>query len=568
MRERRKILLWGMLVALSLLATACPQQGDDADPKATESPQAAGTGANYYGWANEEATKAMKDADSEVDETKRAELMAKVGKLAGQDIASIPFYAKPQILVYNSQKLAGDFNFNAGQLGFGGILKTWSFKDGRTKQLVFAAEQWPECLNWVTACYSASWLHYTVLLTTQPQMLTLDGDNNYIPGIVTEIPTLENGGVTKEPFTVTYNINPKAVWDDGSPITGKDVKFTWDAIMKTPDSQSKVGYEDIESIEGDAQKVTIKFKKPFAPWKDLFGGGGQYVLKAAAFNNDSNVTGKMANELGFSGNAFKLDSFTESEMVLSRNPKYWGEQPKLDKVIFKAIPKTNDEVAAFKTGEIQAFYPQPNAELVTQIKAIPGGEISAKAGTVYEGLWLNLDADPVKDKAVREALLYGVNRQAVIDTVVKPIDPNATVNTCLFSVPNLAGGKWCGKDFPTEYSKEKAIAALEKGGWKKNVDPEDKETIVSWTKGGKRLVIPLATTSGNVGREQAQLIIQRQLSEIGIELRIDNSLAGILFQTRLPARDFTVGMFAQVATPDPSTTANWAADQIPCKYPC
>lgn len=568
MSQRRKIALLGMLVVLALVATACPQQKKE-EPGGKESPKAAaGTGANYYGWKNEEATKLMKEADSTVDEAKRAELMAKVGKMAGEDIASIPLYAKPQILVYNSQKLAGDFNFNAGQLGFGGILKTWSFKDGKTKQLVFGAEQWPECLNWVTACYSASWLHYTALLATQPQLLTLDGDNNYIPGIVTEIPTLENKGLTAEPFTVTFNINPKAVWDDGSPITGDDVKFTWDAIMKTPDSQSKVGYDEIESIESQGQKVTIKFKKPYAPWKDMFGGGGQYVLKKAAFNGDPNVTGKMANEIGFSGNAFKLDSFSESEMVLSRNPKYWGEPAKLDKVIFKPIPKTNDEVAALRTGEIQAFYPQPNAELVTQVRAIPGGEIAAKAGTVYEGLWINLDADPVKDKAVREALLYGIDRQAVIDAVVKPIDPNAAINTCLFSVPNLAGGKWCGKDFPTEYSKEKAIAALEKGGWKKTVDPEDKETITSWTKNGKRLVVPLATTSGNVGREQAQLIIQRALNSIGIELRIDNSLAGILFQTRLPARDFTVGMFAQVATPDPGITANWAADQIPCEYPC
>ncbi len=45
--------------------------------------------------------------------------------------------------------------------------------------------------------------------------------------LLAEEPTLDNGGITQDPFTITFKINPDAVWDDGSPITSKDFDFTW-----------------------------------------------------------------------------------------------------------------------------------------------------------------------------------------------------------------------------------------------------------------------------------------------------------------------------------------------------
>ncbi|MGH2689249.1 MAG: hypothetical protein ACRDKW_10655, partial [Actinomycetota bacterium] len=76
--------------------------------------------------------------------------------------------------------------------------------------LIFGAEQFPKCLNPVTSCYNASWLHYIALLPTLPQLLTLDNDNSYVASpLVQEVPTVENGGVTLNPFSVTYRLNPK-----------------------------------------------------------------------------------------------------------------------------------------------------------------------------------------------------------------------------------------------------------------------------------------------------------------------------------------------------------------------
>ena len=73
-------------------------------------------------------------------------------------------------------------------------------------------------------------------------------------------------------MTLTININPKAVWDDGSPITFTDFKCNVDAIFNTPGSLSTVGYDKITSIEqGDSDhQVVVKFSEVYAPYKNLF----------------------------------------------------------------------------------------------------------------------------------------------------------------------------------------------------------------------------------------------------------------------------------------------------------
>lgn len=562
--NRRRNWLLSILAVLALLATACPQtqqgDGDGADGGAEG-------GANWMGWANEEATDLMKQADAEIDEDRRVELHQQIHTLAREDIASIPLYAKPTYMVWNTARLGEDLDINAGQAGFAKEIANWELTGDNT--LVFGAEQWPECLNAITAtCALVSWLHWTALLPTMAQLTTLDADNNYEASpLIEEIPSIENGGLTEDPFSVTYNLVDGAEWADGSPITADDVEFTWQAYMNTPDAATTVGYELIESVEGANGSITITFSEPYAPWKDLFGGGTGYVLKSAAFDGDPNLTGEMADSVGWSGGPYVLDSYDDNEMRLSRNDNYYGPAPSIENVIFTRVEDTNTEITQIKTGELDAIFPQASDALAEFFDGVPDRMIVAKGGTIYEGLWFNLDMYPVNDRSVREALLLGFDRQKVVDELIKPLFPEAAVNHCLFSVPNLAEGKWCPADFETEQDIEGAEQALRDGGWEEQTDDDGNRT--GWMKDGNLLEIRLATTAGNRGREDFQVALLSQIEEdLGIILRVDNSSAGVLFGTRGPARDFTMGMFAFVATPDPTITSNWGADQIPACRSC
>jgi hypothetical protein len=110
-------------------------------------------------------------------------------------------------------------------------------------------------------------------------------------------------------MTVTYNISPDAVWDDGSPITAADFKATWEAALNTPGSISTTGYDQITAVEAGAsdKEVVVEFKAVYAPYKGLFGG----LLKAAAVANPSDVSGDFAESIPFSGRPWKMKSWSE-----------------------------------------------------------------------------------------------------------------------------------------------------------------------------------------------------------------------------------------------------------------
>ena len=170
---------------------------------------------------------------------------------------------------------------------------------------VFAAEQWPECLSPITSCANASWLPWTAWEHVMPRLMQTDPKGNFVASdLLVEAPTEQNGGVKASPFTITYKLRPEAVWDDGSQITSEDVKFTWDAIMKTTGTIATTGYDQIKSIDTtDPKTAVITFKDVYSDWPDLFGGNNAngVVLKKAAFNGKTNLKDDMQTSYGFSG---------------------------------------------------------------------------------------------------------------------------------------------------------------------------------------------------------------------------------------------------------------------------
>src|SRR5207244_1980572 len=97
-------------------------------------------------------------------------------------------------------------------------------------------------------------------------------------------PSLENRGLTENPFTVTFRLLPDATWADASPVTSKDFDFTWRAIMNTTGAYQTTGYDQITSIDtSDPKTAAISFKSVYAHWADLFGGSFGGLLEEAAF---------------------------------------------------------------------------------------------------------------------------------------------------------------------------------------------------------------------------------------------------------------------------------------------
>src|SRR6266566_5175179 len=137
--------------------------------------------------------------------------------------------------------------------------------------IVLGAEQWPSCVNPINQCSNSSWLQWLVPIHVLPRLAELDEKNNFVASpLLTELPSIDNGGVkgSGKTYTVTYHLNPAAKWSpDGTPITSEDVKFSWQAVLKSTGSVTTVGYDKISSIETpDPQTAVVHFTETYNDW--------------------------------------------------------------------------------------------------------------------------------------------------------------------------------------------------------------------------------------------------------------------------------------------------------------
>ena len=140
--------------------------------------------------------------------------------------------------------------------------------------VVIGAEQEPDCFDWIGQCSGSSWGTWMAQLETQPQAFRIDvekdGSLKTVPGaVLAGMPKFQASPVE----TITYNINPAAVWSDGVPITCADFQYTEAQVKSGPDIYDRTGYTGIASVTCPTPKtVVVKYAKgqTFASWQQLF----------------------------------------------------------------------------------------------------------------------------------------------------------------------------------------------------------------------------------------------------------------------------------------------------------
>ncbi|GGH95233.1 ABC transporter family substrate-binding protein [Arthrobacter liuii] len=213
--------------------------------------------------------------------------------------------------------------------------------------------------------------------------------------------------------TITIEVNPKATYNDGTPIDVKAFKNTWN-ILKSPDAGydivSSGNYGFIESVEAGSsdKEVIVKTRQPVYPLDSLFTG-----LIHPAVNSP-----QIFNE-GFNGNLhpewmagpFKIDQYDAAAKTVSLvpNDKWWGQKPVLQNVVFRQL-ETSAQIAAFKNGEIDAM----NANTISLYKQLDGTKDSEirRGQRLFAG-GLNLNAQRITDVNVRKAIFAAVDREAI-----------------------------------------------------------------------------------------------------------------------------------------------------------
>src|SRR5918992_2613205 len=226
---------------------------------------------------------------------------------------------------------------------------------------------------------------------------------------------------------VTYRINPRAAWDDGTPISEADFEAQWKAMSGANPAYriaSSSGYDQIESVArgADDREVIVTFRRPYADWKALFS-----PLYPAPTNNDPAVfnDGWRARPLTTAG-PFRFESLDQTAKTISlvRNPKWWGNRPKLDRIVFRVIDPPA-QVDALINGEIDVLDVAADVNKLKRVEAAPGITVHRAAGPDFRSITINGTGEILKELNVRRALGMAIDRTAIANVLVGPLGVEA-----------------------------------------------------------------------------------------------------------------------------------------------
>jgi len=303
----------------------------------------------------------------------------------------------------------------------------------------------------------------------------------------------------------------------------------------------RTGLDMITSIDASsATDFSYTLNGFFAGWKGLFGRlFPSHVITNATEANDLFPDWMLANGDPIpSSGAMIFDSWDRGVAInLVRNDNYNGSVSPdaknpgvafIDGVRINFVADTDAQINALKTGEAHVIMTQPQLAFGDRLASDSNITLAASAGPVFEHWGFNLLNDHLSDPNVREALLYALDKGEVVSALYAPLFGD------LLPAEGLGATYWLSnqpayRDHQADYAGpqiDNAKAKLEASGYTMGSDGIYEHP----TKG--RLSLRVGTTGGNALRELQEQLIQAQMKKAGIEIVIDNVPGGAYFGER------------------------------------
>ncbi|MBV8601269.1 MAG: peptide ABC transporter substrate-binding protein [Candidatus Eremiobacteraeota bacterium] len=392
-------------------------------------------------------------------------------------------------------------------------------------------------------------------------LITVDATGKKeIPVLAAEVPTLENGGISKDGLTVTYKLRHEVKWHDGEPFTSKDVKFTWQAIMNPANNVStRSGYNLVRSIDTpDDHTAVFHLKQRFSPAVNTFFAESDtpmFIIPEHLLGNLPNINTAAFNNQPVGTVPFKFSKWVRGDhLEFVPNDDYFMGKPKLQKIIIKIIPDENTEMNQLRTHEIDWIF-ETSPQLYGQLKnASPDIKNLLIEHNQYEGILFNMTNPILADPKVRIAIAKAIDKQAMVTKLTYD-----SANAADDEHPDFMWAHVGGKTYP--YDPAAARALLGEAGWKPGPDGV-------MQKNGRRLSLSLVYNHTNVTRRSGVVLIQAYLKAVGIETLPKSYLGTQLFAPKgaggiLSNAKYDLNMSGWVAGIDPDDSVLFMCRSFP-----
>lgn len=391
-------------------------------------------------------------------------------------------------------------------------------------------------------------------------LLAADDRGNPVPMLASEVPTFENGGISKNGLTIIYHLRRNAKWSDGVPVTSKDVKWSWQAIMNpNNDLVSRHGYDEIRSIDTpDPWTVVVRLKEKFSPFVNTFFAESDQpypVAPAHVLKYYPNINQiEFNSEPRVSDGPFRFGEWEHGDHItLVRNDGFFMGTPGLKRIELLVVPDENTSVTLLRTHAIDWIY-QASIGTYPSVKGIPGTRIVWVNVNGYEDIQLN-DASPfLSDVRVRQAIAYAIDKQEI---------QALTYHQQKIASEDIPDWMWAYdatvKSYPHDVARARAL--LEAAGWVPGSDG-------IMRKNGAPLLLVEVTNNSNITRRKESELIQRQLRQAGIDMEVKDLPGDVLFALAgeggiLQGGRFDIRLAGWFAGIDPDDSSQYVCKNVP-----
>jgi peptide/nickel transport system substrate-binding protein len=379
------------------------------------------------------------------------------------------------------------------------------------------------------------WNWYNPVLTT----FSPDGKPAINPDYLTDVKAETINGNTR----ITYTINPKATYNDGSPIDWTAFQATWranNAQNKAYIVLSSDGYDRISSVTrgADDRQAIVTFNGINVWWQGLFNSLlNPKALEPEVFNKG--YIDSPHPEWGAGPYTVAKFDKQNGTVTFTRNPKWWGKKGKLDSRIFLAMEDVAS-INAFKNGQLDATGVGTKDRLA-QVQSMTGIDIRKSISVSNSLFTLNSKTPILADRQVRKAVFEGIDRKQIADITFQGLNFTETLpgSLTLFSFQD---GYQDNFSKAITFNAEQAKKDLEAAGWTAGSDGIR-------TKGGQPLEFSYVVSGDDPVRKAVAGAVTAMMKNIGVKLDI-RQVASSDFSSIISGRKFDM-FYSGFAQTDP-----------------
>ncbi|MFF2396690.1 ABC transporter substrate-binding protein [Nocardia sp. NPDC058114] len=323
--------------------------------------------------------------------------------------------------------------------------------------------------------------------------------------------------VSPDAKVFTFKLADGVTFSDGTALTADSVRDTFDAIVKLGAAKAQLGASYLTGYVGttavDKLTARVEFSAPNAQFLQASSTTQLGIL--AQSTNVKPAEARCAGDNIGSGPFTYASYKQDTSVTLAKRAGYnWGSavfghqgEAYLDRIEFTVVPESGVRTGSLASGQLDAVsdaLPQD----APQIEAVGGRILStSNPGTPF-GFQVNVTRGPLRDPAVRQALLPAIDRKQLVETVLGPQFKPATSSLA------SATPAYLDQSARLAYEPAKAKSILDQAGWVLGADGVR-------AKNGERLSFAVTFSQVFAGNQAILELVQQQLRQVGVDLKLD-----------------------------------------------